>query len=55
MVFFPSAAFTNAPKYNKTVIDFTYRKFLNHPFSHYESGAFLEMTKMDKVTLNHTV
>jgi hypothetical protein len=55
MVFFPAAAFTNAPKYNKTVVDFTYRSFLSEKHKNYKAGAFLEMTVMDKKTLNHTV
>ena len=35
MVFIPSTAFSNAPKFNETIVekDYDYRKFLNRDFS----------------------
>jgi len=45
MVFFPSAAFSNAPKFNETVISMPYQEFLSGSFNQFQPGAFLEMKK----------
>jgi len=56
MVFFPSAALANAAKFNATVLDvFDIDFFLNSPFGTKKRHAFIEMNKMDKRHLNHTV
>ena len=58
MVFFPSAAFSNAPKFNETVVKMEYYDFLSRPFKQYPEGSFLQMTinnQESKEILNHTV
>ena len=58
MVFFPSAAFSNAPKFNETVIKMSYKDFLNKPFAQFDYGSFLEMktkTQKSNEMLNHTI
>ena len=56
MVFFPSAAFSNSPKYNTSVLDFDLTYFLNKEFKGAYKDAYIEMQDIEqKNWLNHTV
>ena len=57
MVFFPSAAFSNVPKFNSTVLGdaFGLSHFLNEEYGKIPRDAYIEMSREDKALLNHTV
>ena len=54
MVFFPTAAFSNSPKFNHTVLDFKLSKFKTKKLDLRPEGAYLEMSIYEKV-LNHSI
>ena len=55
MVFFPSAAYSNSPKFNNTVVDYDIKYFGSPSMNNLPPAAYLEMSKHDSKNLNHSV
>ena len=55
MVFFPSAAYSNSPKFNNTVLDYDIKYFGSPSMNNLPPYAYLEMLTHDGKNLNHSV
>jgi hypothetical protein len=54
IVFFPSASYSNSPKFNNTVIDYGLSTFGSPPMNNLPENAYLQMSVHDKY-LNHSI